>query len=60
MHTAMGPEDGLKLALTGAIKENLVDPIELADYLLYLLNRNGQVLAVLCACSSLRELLLLG
>jgi ribosome biogenesis GTPase A len=43
MHTALSPEDGLKLALTGAIKENIVDPLTLADYLLFLLNDRGQV-----------------
>ena len=43
MKSALGPEDGLKLALTGAIKENIVDPVTLADYLLFLLNQKGQL-----------------
>jgi ribosome biogenesis GTPase A len=43
MQPSLAPEDGLKLALTGAIKENIVDTITLADYLLFLLNRKGQV-----------------
>ena len=47
MHTGLNPEDGLKLALTGAIKENIVDPVTLADYLLFLLNTRGQVLTTL-------------
>ena len=42
MKTGLSPEDGLKLALIGAIKETLVDPVTLADYLLFLLNKNNQ------------------
>ena len=49
MKSALGPEDGLKLALTGAIKENIVDPVTLADYLLFLLNQKGQ-LSYVSAC----------
>ena len=32
-------ENGFKLALTGAIKEGIIDEIALVDYLLYVLNR---------------------
>ena len=40
------PERAFKLALTGAMKEGIVDDIALADYLLYVLNRKeGQPLA---------------
>ena len=46
MHTGLSAEDGLKLALTGAIKENIVDPVTLADYLLFLLNVRGQVFTI--------------
>ncbi|KAJ1490752.1 P-loop containing nucleoside triphosphate hydrolase protein, partial [Baffinella frigidus] len=34
---------GLKLAVTGAIKHTLVDPVVLCDYLLYLFNLRDQV-----------------
>ena len=52
MQPKLKPEDGLKLALTGAIKENMVDPLTLADYLLFLLNQKGQVLSVYGICTA--------
>ena len=35
-------EDGLKLTLTACIRDGIVDPHHVADYLLYVLNKEGQ------------------